>query len=302
MASLKYHSNIILIGRQIGESVETINYILEDVNGKLSGLEESRQRLDDPDGLREEIVLPSLESLKLVCKTCSNLMLKMELNTRTLSCCQEEKEILGACALKAANVFLNIIDSTVIGFDSKRLILHCVDLVRMIVVCNTIHVQANTIGAVIQTLCEIDETTTENLWMETVKLQLWTARRELEDAIFSIERLENQSEMRAIISVIADGLTNLQTDANSLNYTMIKIGEDIVPVTPPTIGELNITYTRAMKELEAITSNLCSLGPSLIYQRKALRSWVEKEISTLMDITPHPVPYPKAGVFYTFLF
>ena len=294
MASLAYLSNIRVMGRQFSESVEAIKYIIEEAKGKLFALEESRKRLEDPDGMREEIVLPSLKSLTLVCKKCSNFMLKMELNTRTSSCYEEEKEIVGACALKGANIFLNIVESTLQEFDCKRLILHCVDLVRMIVVCNTIDVQANTIGAVIQTLCEIEEKTTEDLWMEMIKIHLWTARRVLEDAIFRIERLENQSKMRAIISVIADGLTNLQTDANSLNYTMIKIGEDIVPVTPPTIGELNITYTRAMKELEAITSNLRGLGP--------LRSWVEKEISTLMDLTPHPVPSPKAGVFYAFLF
>ena len=287
MASLAYLSSIRVMGRQFSESVEAIKYIIEEAKGKIFAIEESRKMN---------------QSLRLVCKKCSNFMLKMELNTRTSSCSQEEKEIVGACALKGANIFLNIVESTLQEFDRKRLILHCVDLVRMIVVCNTIDVQANTIGAVIQTLCEIEEKTTEDLWMEMIKIHLWTARRVLEDAIFRIERLENQSKMRAIISVIADGLTNLQTDANSLNYTMIKIGEDIVPVTPPTIGAINTIYTRAMKELEAITSNLRSLGPSLICQRKALRSWVEEEISNLMDITPHPVPFPKAGVFYTFLF
>jgi hypothetical protein len=278
MASLAYLSNIRVMGQQFSQSVEAIKYIIEEAKGKTN------------------------QSLRLVCKKCSNFMLKMELNTRTSSCYEEEKEIVGACALKGANIFLNIVESTLQEFDRKRLILHCVDLVRMIVVCNTIDVQANTIGAVIQTLCEIEEKTTEDLWMETVKIHLWTARRVLEDAIFRIERLENQSKMRVIISVIADGLTNLQTDANSLNYTMIKIGEDIVPVTPPTIGAINTIYTRATKELEAIRSNLFSLGPSLIDQRNAFVAWVEKEILTLTYLAPHPVPSPKAGVFYTFLY
>jgi len=302
MDGLQYCSSLELIGRQIAESLVAIVHILKGVKEDISRLEEFRPRLEDLDRLREKITTPFLERLALVCKTCSNLMLQMELKTRTLNVGNEERDILGACVLNVANIFLGITDSTKIGFDAQRLSLHCVDLVRMLVVCNTIRVQANTIGAVIQTLCEIDEKTTEDLWLETIRLQLWTARRELEDAIPIVERLKNTSGMRAIISTIVDGLINLQKDANALNWTMLKIGEDIVPVTPPTIGAINTIYTRAMKELEAIRSNLFSLGPSLLDQRNAFVAWVEKEILTLTYLAPHPVPSPKAGVFYTFLY
>ena len=134
----------------------------------------------------------------------------------------------------------------------------------------------------VQTLCEIDEITTETLWIGTIKVQLWTARRELEDAMYRIGGLENIRGMRVIISKIEDGLSRLQQDANALNYMVMKIGEGVLKNTPTIVGDINITYTRAIRELEAMTSELCRSGTSLTDQQETLRFWVEEKISTLI--------------------
>ena len=273
MASLAYCSSMISLARKIAEAAKTINYI--------------RQQ----SALDAKVTIPSIGKVSTFCQT-------------TLSCSQEEKEVLVACALKADDIFLTLGDSKGVEFDSQRLTLHCMDLlrmlVRMLVICHTIYVEANTVGAVVQTLGEIDEITTETLWIGTIKVQLWTARRELEDAVYSIGGLENISGMRAIISKIEHGLFRLQQDANALNYMVMKIGEGIVPLTPTIVGEINITYTRAIRELEAMTSELCRSGTSLIDQQETLRFWVEEKISTLIFLPPHSVPFPKAGEFYHF--
>jgi hypothetical protein len=272
MASLIYCSSLRVLEKRIAEAAEALNDI-------------RRQ----PD--------LSLEKVQIVCKTWSGLMLKMELDTRTLSCSQEEKEVLVACALKAADIFLR--GPQCLG-KSKGVMGLLRRLVRVLVICHTIYVEANTVGAVVQTLGEIDETTTETLCIGMIKVQLWTARRELEDAIYCIGGLENIRGMRAIISKIENGMSRLQQDANALNYMVMKIGEGTVPLTPTIVGEINITYTSAITELEAMRSELCRSDTSLIDQQETLRLWVEEKISTLIYLPPHSVPFPKAGEFYSF--
>ena len=277
MASLIYCSSLRVLEKRIAEAAEALNDI-------------RRQ----PD--------LSLEKVQIVCKTWSGLMLKMELDTRTLSCSQEEKEVLVALnerALHAADILALRIHCTTVG-DSKGVMDLVRMLVRMLVICHTIYVEANTVGAVVQTLGEIDEITTETLWIGTIKVQLWTARRELEDAMYRIGGLENIRGMRVIISKIEDGLSRLQQDANALNYMVMKIGEGVLKNTPTIVGDINITYTRAIRELEAMTPELCRSGTSLTDQQETLRFWVEEKISTLIFLPPHSVPFPKAGEFYTF--
>ena len=252
--------------------------------------------------IRRQSHLLSIEKVQIVCKTWSGVMLKMELDTRTLSCSQEEKEVLVALnerALHAADILALRIHCTTVG-DSKGVMDLVRMLVRMLVICHTIYVEANTVGAVVQTLGEIDEITTETLWIGTIKVQLWTARRELEDAMYRIGGLENIRGMRVIISKIEDGLSRLQQDANAFNYMVMKIGEGVLKNTPTIVGDINITYTRAIRELEAMTPELCRSGTSLTDQQETLRFWVEEKISTLIFLPPYSVPFPKAGVFYTF--
>lgn len=258
------------------------------------------QAAEDLNGIRKNPCPLLDENVRLVCKAWSGVMLKMELDTHTSSCSQGEKEVLGACALKVADIFLTLADSKRDESYWQRLSLHCVDLVRMLVVCHTIYIEANTIGAVVKTLCEIDEMTTEGLWLETIKVQLWTARRELADAKYCIGGLKSKSAMKAVISIIENGLSRLQQDANALNYMMMKIGEGIVPLTPTIVGDTNVIYTRAITELENTTLEVCRPGLSPIDQREILRDWVEEKISTLIFLPPHSVPFPKAGEFYTF--
>lgn len=258
------------------------------------------QAAEDLNGIRKNPCPLLDENVRLVCKAWSGVMLKMELDTHTSSCSQGEKEVLGACALKVADIFLTLADSKRDESYWQRLSLHCVDLVRMLVVCHTIYVEANTIGAVVKTLCEIDEMTTEGLWLETIKVQLWTARRELDDAKYCIGGLKSKSAMKAVISTIENGLSVLQQDANALNYMMMKIGEGIVPLTPTIVGDTNVIYTRAITELENMKLEVCRPGISTIDQREILRDWVEEKISTLIFLPPHSVPFPKAGEFYTF--
>ena len=278
MASLMYCSSLRLLEKQIAEAAEALNLI------------------------RRQSHLLSIEKVQIVCKTWSGVMLKMELDTRTLSCSQEEKEVLVALnerALNAADILALRIHCTTVG-DSKGVMDLVRMLVRMLVICHTIYVEANTVGAVVQTLGEIDEITTETLWIGTIKVQLWTARRELEDAMYRIGGLENIRGMRVIISKIEDGLSRLQQDANALNYMVMKIGEGVLKNTPTIVGDINITYTRAIKELEAMTPELCRSGTSLTDQQETLRFWVEEKISTLIFLPPHSVPFPKAGEFYKF--
>jgi len=278
MASLMYCSSLRLMEKQIAEAAEALNLI------------------------RRQSHLLSIEKVQIVCKTWSGVMLKMELDTRTLSCSQEEKEVLVALnerALNAADILALRIHCTTVG-DSKGVMDLVRMLVRMLVICHTIYVEANTVGAVVQTLGEIDEITTETLWIGTIKVQLWTARRELEDAMYRIGGLENIRGMRVIISKIEDGLSRLQQDANALNYMVMKIGEGVLKNTPTIVGDINITYTRAIRELEAMTPELCRSGTSLTDQQETLRFWVEEKISTLIFLPPHSVPFPKAGEFYSF--
>ena len=278
MASLMYCSSLRLMEKQIAEAAEALNLI------------------------RRQSHLLSIEKVQIVCKTWSGVMLKMELDTRTLSCSQEEKEVLVALnerALNAADILALRIHCTTVG-DSKGVMDLVRMLVRMLVICHTIYVEANTVGAVVQTLGEIDEITTETLWIGTIKVQLWTARRELEDAMYRIGGLENIRGMRVIISKIEDGLSRLQQDANALNYMVMKIGEGVLKNTPTIVGDINITYTRAIRELEAMTPELCRSGTSLTDQQETLRFWVEEKISTLIFLPPHSVPFPKAGEFYKF--
>jgi hypothetical protein len=150
MASLAYLSNIRVMGQQFSQSVEAIKYIIEEAKGKTN------------------------QSLRLVCKKCSNFMLKMELNTRTSSCYEEEKEIVGACALKGANIFLNIVESTLQEFDRKRLILHCVDLVRLREgTCINIARQSKLIGERILQTSAIRRQVSWPVWHISQALGLW---------------------------------------------------------------------------------------------------------------------------------
>lgn len=283
MGSLSYCLSLKATEQQIAMAVERLNNI------------------------RKDCAFLSLERVQIVCEKWSVAMVKIELETETSSCTPQEKGTLGACALQTADLFLSLAESMKVDsstlFEKKQILcLRCEELVRMLVVCHTLFTEANTVGSVVKTLCEMNEWTTEDLWLDTIKVQLWVARRELEDAVYCIGGLESKSAMKSSILIIQDTISRLQKGANGLNYMMLKIGKEIVPMTPTIVEDINVFYERAFTESEKVREELCSSKFSVLGEQEKLQSWVREQISTLISIPSPPVPYPRIGESYFILY
>jgi hypothetical protein len=255
------------------------------------------------DGNQTKVVITGYlyHATAAICMEASNMMSKVTNTIATSGCATEEKQMFEELNREAAEVLVRLKELREDEITLEDVRFEGLIVTKLAMLCHAIWTDALGEVAKRRGICALREESINGLWLNVICTCIGIARSRLRALLGETKALKRRTDVLAFVGRFVGVVGDLKVDLKATENLMEVIGEGMAPPTPVALKKIDVFETGICSVTELLERDWRGLAPCENDQRVPLQHWVAEEDENLGMISPHPVPAPCIGSWYTYV-